>query len=155
MSFRQLLLAVIGFSVSSLLCAQAAVTISEPYARATFPMAQSGAVYLTITNTGEMTRVLSAVTVNDTIADDAQIHTTDMNGDMMQMRQVTEGIPLAANDTITFKPGSYHIMLLGLKQGLSEGNTIALTLVMKNGETIDINATVKAIDKQAEHHHHH
>ena len=155
MSFRQLLIAVLVFSVSSLAYAHADVVISDPYARATFPMAQSGAVYLTIENTGESDRTLNAVSVATDIANEAQIHTTDMHGDMMQMRQVTEGISLAPGEKVSFEPGSFHIMLMGLKKGLSEGDSVALTLTMANGETIAVNAAVKAIDKASNHHHHH
>ncbi|WP_414829586.1 copper chaperone PCu(A)C [Alteromonas sp. H39] len=155
MSFRQLLFAVLGFSVSSLAYAQADLVISDPFARATFPMAQSGAVYLTIENNGETTRTLSAVSVVDEIADEAQIHTTEMRGEMMQMRQVTEGVPIAAGQSVSFEPGSYHIMLMGLRHGLSEGDSVALTLKMANGETIAVNAAVKPIDKESNHHHHH
>lgn len=155
MSFRQLFFTILGLSLSSLTYAKADVMIMDPYARATFPMAQSGAVYLTIENTGETERTVSAVSVAEDIASEAQIHTTDMRGDMMQMRQVTEGIVLAAGTTVSFEPGSYHIMLMGLKQGLSEGDTVPLTLTMANGETITVNAAVKAIDKEASHHHHH
>ena len=155
MSFRQLFFTILGLSLSSLTYAKADVMIMDPYARATFPMAQSGAVYLTIENTGETERTVSAVSVAEDIASEAQIHTTDMRGDMMQMRQVTEGIVLAAGTTVRFEPGSYHIMLMGLKQGLSEGDTVPLTLTMANGETITVNAAVKAIDKEASHHHHH
>ncbi|WP_218311766.1 copper chaperone PCu(A)C [Alteromonas antoniana] len=155
MSFRQLFFTILGLSLSSLTYAKADVMIMDPYARATFPMAQSGAVYLTIENTGETERTVSAVSVAEDIASEAQIHTTDMRGDMMQMRQVTEGIVLAAGTTMSFEPGSYHIMLMGLKQGLSEGDTVPLTLTMANGETITVNAAVKAIDKEASHHHHH
>ncbi len=155
MSFRRLFSHYWFFSVSSLAYVQADVVISDPYARATFPMAQSGAVYLTIENTGQTERTVSAVSVTDKIAREAQIHTTDMRGDVMQMREVTEGITLAAGNTVTFEPGSYHIMLMGLKRGLSEGDTVPLTLTMANGETITANAAVKAIDKEASHHHHH
>ena len=155
MSFRQLFFAAIGLAVSSFTFAQSEVSVSEPYARATFPMAQSAAAYLTIHNFGDTLRTLKSVSVNDDIAKEAQIHTTEMRGDMMQMRQVTEGVALEPGKSVNFEPGSYHIMLMGLKQGLSEGDSVALTLTLANGETIAVNAAVKAIDKQTDHHHHH
>ncbi|MCU7553241.1 copper chaperone PCu(A)C [Alteromonas sp. ASW11-19] len=133
----------------------ASVTVHDAHARATFPMAQSGAVYLALTNTSDKPVTVTGVTVDAAVADDAQIHTTDMQGDVMQMREVTDGVTLAPGQKVAFAPGGYHIMLLGLKNGLDEGNSVDLTLQLTSGETVDVTAAIKAIDKQTGHHHHH
>ena len=37
----------------------------------------------------------------------------------MRMREVEGGIPLPPGETVKLQPGGFHIMLLGLKQGLT------------------------------------
>jgi copper(I)-binding protein len=44
------------------------------------------------------------------------------------MRPVTDGLAIAPRSTVQLKPGGTHIMLTGLRQRLSAGDTIALTL---------------------------
>ena len=39
----------------------------------------------------------------------------------MQMRQVVGGLPIPAKGSMALKPGSYHVMLIGLKQPLTVG----------------------------------
>jgi periplasmic copper chaperone A len=45
----------------------------------------------------------------------AQLHTVSMEGGVMKMRQV-DGIDLPAGQSVTLKPGGYHLMLMGLAQ---------------------------------------
>jgi hypothetical protein len=43
-----------------------------------------------------------------------------------------ESIALPADGEVELKPGSYHVMLIGLKQDLKAGDEISLTLKFKN-----------------------
>lgn len=60
----------------------------------------------------------------------------------MKMRQV-DRIVLPAEGEVVLKPGSYHIMLLGVKQPLVEGETISVNLSYANGETETLDVPVK------------
>ena len=42
------------------------------------------------------------------------------------------------------KPGSYHVMMMGLKKELKEGDKISFTLKFKNAGELKIEAPVKA-----------
>jgi len=48
-----------------------------------------------------------------------EIHEMKMDNNVMKMRQIT-GLDLAAGKMVELKPGSYHIMLLELKQQVRE-----------------------------------
>lgn len=134
--------------------ALASAVVSEGYARATFPMAKTGAVYFSLENPTQKTIHLSGVSTDATIADDAQIHTTFLEGDVMRMREVKDGITLAPGDAVAFAPGGYHVMLLGLTKGLDEGGTVTLTLVFDDADDIVVTLPIKKDDKKAHHHHH-
>ena len=51
----------------------------------------------------------------------------DMGG-RMRMQEVAGGLELTAGETVTFEPGSYHIMLLDIAEPLEAGDEIDLTL---------------------------
>jgi copper(I)-binding protein len=57
-----------------------------------------------------------------------------------------ESIALPADSEVELKPGSYHVMLVGLKQDLKAGDEFPLTLKFKNHE--DVTLTVAVIDAE-------
>ncbi|CAD5252870.1 conserved exported hypothetical protein [Alteromonas sp. 38] len=131
------------------------VSVSDGFARATFPMAQSAALYFTLRNKSETPVKLTGVNVSNDIASDAQIHTTEMNNDMMRMREVKEGIVIAPSESLSFAPGGYHVMLLGLEKGLVEGNSVSLTLSFDAAPDYTVDLPIIGMDKEASHQHHH
>ncbi len=60
----------------------------------------------------------------------AEVHEMKMEGDVMKMRAVS-GIDLPAGQAVELKPGGYHLMLMQLKQPLTVGATVPLTLILK------------------------
>jgi copper(I)-binding protein len=108
--------------------ALADIKVDNAKARATFAMAQTGAAYLTLFNESDAADTLTSVSVPASIASVVELHTVEMQSDMMRMRRMDTGIPLAPKETVTLAPGGYHIMLMGLAGPLNEGDTIPLTL---------------------------
>lgn len=117
-------------------------------------MAKTAAVYFTLENTTEKPVTLTRVTVNKAIAAEAQIHTTTMQGDMMKMQQLKDGIKLNAGETVEFSSGSYHVMLMGLTQGLEEGSEITMTFHFDSLSAQTVTLPVKTQAMKNEHHHH-
>ena len=54
-------------------------------------------------------------------------------------------LPVAANGSVELKPGSYHIMLIGLKKPLKAGETIPLTLDFEKAGKVSITVPIRAI----------
>jgi periplasmic copper chaperone A len=116
------------------------VEIRNAWARATPRAAQTAAVYATITAAAD-DRLTGASTP---AAKQAQLHTMSMDNGVMKMRQV-DGIDLAAGQAVTLKPGGYHIMLIGLAQPLSEGQTFPMTLSFAKAGAQDVAVTVQKV----------
>ena len=55
-----------------------------------------------------------------------ELHTHEMDGDIVRMRRVQQ-VPLTADTPTVFQHHGLHIMLIGLKKPLSEGDTIPIT----------------------------
>jgi len=90
----------------------------------------SGA-YMIIENKGAADKLLSLST---SVAEAAEIHQTTESNGMMMMEPMPDGIDIPANGKVEFKPGSYHITLMNIKEDLKPGNTISLTLKFQSGQ---------------------
>lgn len=116
------------------------IAITGPFTRATLPNAPVGGGFLTLTNNGASDDRL--VSVSSPIARDAQIHEMAMEGDVMKMRQLVDGLVIPAGQSVVLEPGGYHIMFMGLTQALVEGETVPVTLTFEKAGTITIDLSV-------------
>ena len=66
------------------------------------------------------------------VAQAVELHLSQMKADGTMEMIPQESIALPANGEVELKPGSYHVMLIGLKQDLKAGDEISLTLKFKN-----------------------
>ena len=118
------------------------INISLPFTRATLPNAPVGGGFLTIENTGtEADRLVSATSE---VAGETQIHEMAMEGDVMKMRQLAEGLEIPAGETVVLAPGGFHIMFMGLKQAFVEGETVAVTLTFEKAGSVEVLLPVAA-----------
>ncbi|MEW6651141.1 MAG: copper chaperone PCu(A)C, partial [Chloroflexota bacterium] len=100
----------------------------------------TSAIYFSLhNNTAQADRLLS---VECEVAEIVEIHTTQMNHDIMRMRAV-ENLEIPAGETVEFKPGGYHIMLIGLKKDLIAGDEIPFVLVFQTMGRMRFTAEVK------------
>lgn len=113
--------------------------ITQTVARASPAMARSGAVYLTVTNTGTAPdRLVSASTV---AAETVELHTTLRDGNIMRM-QAVPGIDIPGGQTVTLSPGGLHVMLMGLKGPLNDGSTLTLSLTFQRAGKVEMSVPI-------------
>lgn len=121
--------------------------ITQPWARATPEGADSGAAYMTVTNTGTKPERLSCVSSEESAK--CQIHRMSMDNGVMKMREVPGGLEVKPGETITFKPGGYHLMLVDLKAPLQQGKTVEAVMKVDNGGTAQVEFPIAAIGAPA------
>lgn len=118
------------------------LTIAEPFSRATLPKAPVAGGFFTVTNTGaEQDRLIGAASA---VADRLEVHEMAMDGDVMRMRQLKDGLAIPAGETVELKPGGYHIMFMGLNQPLVEGETVIVTLIFEKAGEVEVPFSVRA-----------
>jgi hypothetical protein len=117
--------------------------ISQPWSRATPKGAAAGAAYMTITNKGTAPDRVSCV--SDDASAQCQIHSMTMEDGVMKMRPVEGGLEIKPGETVTLKPGSFHVMLLDLKHPLEQGQSVKATLKFDTAGTVDIEYPIAAI----------
>ena len=154
-SFRMPLL-VAALGLASLLATPAAsahdftlgsLRIDHPWARASPGPVRSGAAFLLVENAGEADRL---VAVAGDIAEQVELHTHEMAGDIMRMRQV-EAVEVPAHGSAVLRPGGHHIMLIGLEQPLKEGERFPLTLTFEKAGTVTVEVAVEAVGSMGPH----
>jgi periplasmic copper chaperone A len=68
------------------------------------------------------------------VAGVVEIHEMAMDGNVMKMRALPNGLELPAGKAVDLKPGGYHVMLMDLKSALPKDSTVPLTLVFKEAK---------------------
>ena len=118
------------------------ITVEHAWARATPGGARTGAAYMTLMNTGASAdRLLSATTP---VADQVQFHKEIEDNGVSRMREV-HNVELSPGGKIIFKPGDMHMMIVGLKQPLKEGQTFPLSLQFEKARHIDVTVPIEKV----------
>jgi copper(I)-binding protein len=131
------------------------VAVSNAWVRATVPGQQATGMFANITATQDSKLVGGSSPVAGTV----EVHEMKMEGDVMKMRAIAS-LPLPAGQAVSLKPGSYHVMLMGLNKPLPDGSTVPVKLIIEDAQkkqsTIDIKVPVKkaAPSKAGEQHGH-
>lgn len=115
------------------------IEIRDAWAR-TSTQGMNSAVYFVIQNHNAGADELIGAASD--AADAVEVHESKMEGDVMMMNRV-EAVALEPSARVEFKPGGYHVMLIGLKQDLKAGDEIEVTLKFRDGPDITIKAPVK------------
>ncbi|NHF73708.1 copper chaperone PCu(A)C [Paracoccus xiamenensis] len=125
----------------------ATVTVADGYARSANPKA--GGAFMTIRNGGAADCTLSGVSTD--VAEVAELHThKDMGDGVMKMTKIEGGITIPAGAEHGLVRGGDHVMLMGLKAPLENGQEVALALDFGDCGTVDAVLPVDNDRKPAE-----
>jgi len=118
------------------------LTIEKPWARATPKGADVGAAYVEIRNaSGEADKLTGGA------ADFAnvEIHEMSMQGNVMKMQELKDGLAIPAHGDVKLAPGGYHLMLTGLKHPLVKGETAKLTLTFEHAGAVAVDFPIVGV----------
>ncbi len=104
-------------------------------------MAKSGAAFMQIVNNGaEDDRLINAAS---DVAMRVELHTHKEGADgVMQMLHVPEGFAIPAGETHALARGGDHVMFMGLKRALADGDMVTVTLTFEKAGDITIDVPV-------------
>ena len=116
------------------------IKIVEPWMRVG-AQGQTTALFFKIENSSDKADTLYQVDFK--LAEKVEIHETyNAGNDMMGMREIGK-IVIPAKSTFELRPGSYHVMLIKLKQDVKKGFVGDFVLHFKNAGEIKIKAEAK------------
>ncbi|MCX7175481.1 MAG: copper chaperone PCu(A)C [Proteobacteria bacterium] len=136
------------------------IKASAPWVRGTVAGQRATGAFM------ELTATDNAILLGATspVAGVVEVHEMIMDKGVMKMRALPK-LDLPAGKTVALRPGSYHIMLMELKQALKKGEAVPITLKVegKNRQAsyIDLKAEVRdltsmpGMDKEGDHKHMH
>ncbi len=123
--------------------ALAAVEVTAAWSRAVPPVSGNGAAYAVFVNRGQSPEQLLGASTP--VARRAELHTHVVQGDVVSMRRVP-ALDLPPGQQVRLRPGGLHVMLIGLKQPLSEGSSFALTFSFANAAPLTVDVPVLGAD---------
>lgn len=135
-----------AFIAAAILCAAPAfahqgVHIENPYARTNGGIGASGAIFLEIMNHADSDDRLIGVASD--VAEKVELHRHKESADgVMSMNAVSEGVAIPALQGHALKRGGDHIMLMGLRQDLKNGDVIHLMLSFEHAGVVEVDVPV-------------
>ena len=126
-----------------------ALILHHAWSRATPAGAKTGAAYVKIENTGDTPDQLLSVASD--IAAKTEVHQMTMENDMMKMGPAGV-IDIPPHGVVELKPHGLHIMMMGLKKPLTEGDTFPVTLTFAKAGKVDLQIVVGKVDDMGEEH---
>lgn len=129
------------FLLSAAPVAAQGIMVHDAYARSSTAASTSGAAFMMIMNhSGSDDRLVGA---SSDVAERVELHqhAEDANG-VMRMGEIEGGVPIASDEAHYFKRGGDHLMFLGLKRALVQGEVIQVTLEFENAEPVVVDVIV-------------
>jgi periplasmic copper chaperone A len=126
--------------------ARAAVTATDAWVRGTVSAQKTTGAFLTLQSSDEA----RLVSVSTPAAKSAQIHASASRDGVMHMHAL-DALALPAGQRVELKPGSFHIMLVGLTRALGAGDHVALTLTIEDRQgrrtQVEVRAEVRPLGR--------
>ena len=123
--------------------AQAQTVATDAWVRATVPGQQATGLFVDL----KSPTAARLVGGSSPVAASVEVHEMRMDGGVMRMRALN-ALPLPAGQAVSLKPGSYHVMLMGLKTAVKAGDTVPVTLTIERDggqpETLTLQAPARA-----------
>jgi hypothetical protein len=131
------------------------ITVTDAWSRPSPAVAGAGAAYMVIENTGSSADALiggesdvaSAVEVHETVdMSSAMPGASDggMGGSPVMGMQKIDRLEIPAGGRVELKPGSFHVMLIGLTRELQVGEKIEIMLTFEKAGDVKVSAEVRA-----------
>ena len=127
-----------------------AIKVMESFARASVP---NGAVYMHLMNEGGADDAL--ISVETDAAETAELHESKMDENGVMRMSPLSRVNLPTGGSAVLEPGGMHVMLIGMKEGVAQGDNISLTLNFeKSGsQTVEVEVTEGVTPEQSHEGH--
>lgn len=110
--------------------------ISGGFAKAMLPGQPVGGGFFSVKNNGATDDRL--VSVTSPISDQVQIHEMSMQGNVMKMRELKDGIAIPAGKSVELTPGNLHLMFQKVKTPFRQGDKVPVTLTFEKAGKVDL-----------------
>ncbi len=116
------------------------IEIDHPWSREAPPTATVIAGFFQLKNNAQLDDYL--ISASTPVAKRVEIHTHEMSDGMMQMKQI-DRVKVAAQETVMFKPGGYHLMIFNPEKAYKQGERFPMTLTFQNAGEVQVELAVE------------
>lgn len=117
--------------------------LGHPWSRATPGGAKVAGGYVTVTNTGSDPDRLTGGSIE--AAGRTELHTMSMEGGVMKMAPLPNGLEVAPGKTVTLAPSGHHLMFMDLKRPLKQGERVKGTLTFERAGAVPVEFAVESL----------
>jgi copper(I)-binding protein len=121
--------------------------IDNPWSRAVPKGSTVAAGYMTIKNNGTTPDRLTGASTP--VAGKVEVHEMNMDNGVMKMRPVAGGVEIKPGESVTLKPESFHLMIMGLKQPIEQGKPFQASLMFEKAGTVNVEFAVEPVGATA------
>lgn len=130
----------IGVFVSSCV-GEGTLTVKDAWARPT-NAGQNTAIYFVIENATRQDDTL--LSIRGEIADSLEVHLSAIDANGIVSMKPQENVFVPARESVEFKPGGLHVMVVNVKQDLQPGDTFPVVLTFRNAGEISLDVPIQA-----------
>ncbi|KPF41764.1 copper chaperone PCu(A)C [Rhizobium sp. AAP43] len=116
--------------------------LTAGFTKAMLPGQPVGGGFITVTNKGDADDRLVSATSEQ--AGEVQLHEMSMQGDVMKMRQLKDGITIPAGQTVELAPGGMHMMFYKVVKPFRQGDSVPVTLTFEKAGQVEVMLPVGA-----------
>jgi copper(I)-binding protein len=117
-----------------------AVEAKDAWVRTGMMGGNSAAYMMLVNGTGQDVELIGA---SSDAAEAVEVHLSQMGADNVMQMIKQDAVKIPSRRMLELKPGSYHIMLIGLKQDLTVDDSITIILHFNGYEDVTLTAPVK------------
>jgi copper(I)-binding protein len=99
--------------------------------------------FMTLTADADMTLIGGSSPVSNHF----ELHFMKMDNGVMEMREMKK-VALPKGKTVSLEPGGLHVMFIGLKSQIREGQKVPMTLIVKGADGKEQKLAVEATAKK-------
>lgn len=140
---RTLLTLLLGLTLAAPALADS-VKVEHAWVRATAPGQQVAGGFMNLTADADM----ALIGGDSPISNSLELHFMRMENGVMEMRQMKE-ITLPKGKAVSLEPGGLHVMFIGLKGQVREGQKVPMTLIVRGADGKEQKLAVEAVARKA------
>ena len=131
------------FALTGLSFGQSKIVVKDAWVGKVPPSSPVAAAYFTVENEGNADDKLLSVTTS--ISGHTMIHQTVVDDRGVASMEMIDALVIPAGKSVELKPGGTHVMLMDLKEPVTDKDSIELDLKFEKAGDIKVEAPVKKL----------
>ncbi|MGH7885311.1 MAG: copper chaperone PCu(A)C [Thermodesulfobacteriota bacterium] len=117
------------------------ITVKDVWIREVLPGSDITAGYMTIMNHGNVDDTL--IDIKCGCSEKVELHTTTIDSNDVARMKMIKNIKISSGETLELSPGSYHLMIMGIKNSMKEKDKVTFELNFQKQGKVIVDASIR------------